>query len=132
MSHSFAGRFALIALLAALTACGGKPSGGQSSTQSTAASPRDSSNPLIGAWRINQGDEHCPPGPASDLIFATRSLTHTYDGATSTIDVSYNVSPEKVWVMTDTGVSGAVAYDILGLGKMRVESVYPCVYDRMN
>jgi hypothetical protein len=89
-------------------------------------------NPLVGRWTISEATNDCVVGPQSDIEFTPTGYTSAYDNHVRTIAVTYNVSPGKVYVLTDTGLAGAVGYTILGPNEMRIETWALCKYRRIG
>ena len=114
-------RAAAALLLLGLAACGGG-SGGHAG-----APAASSSNGVIGKWTLTEGNA---AGCYSPIQFTDTTQTLVIEGKTSTTQVTYNVSPEKVYVMGNTGIVNAVSYKILGADKIQIDSVYPCTYQR--
>ena len=125
---SLLGRAAAVALLAgAAASCGqkgGVPGGSGDGARPAAAS---SSNGVIGKWTLTEGD---PASCYSPIQFTDTTQTLVLKGEVGTTQVTYSATPEKVYVIGNTGIPGAVGYKILGADKIQLDAAYPCTYQR--
>jgi hypothetical protein len=115
-----------------VTGCGRTPAstglaraGAMDSAAQSPPTPSDPSNPLIGVWKLSG----CS---FSDLTFTAKQVTEVSAAGSSTIDFSYAPAGAKVYVMTDAGVSNAVAYKLLDPVTMQIDALLLCTYRRVG
>jgi hypothetical protein len=106
----------ILAALAALTACSPSARAGGSS----------GGNPLLGTWVLTEGN---PSSCGSSITFAadTESTTNPDPSWNEHYKVSYNISPDKVYVM---GNGAAVQYDLTGPDTIAWHGTSVCNYKR--
>jgi hypothetical protein len=126
-----------------VTGCGRTPAstglaraGAMDSAAQSPPTPSDPSNPLIGVWNLSGYSPNANmPGVGcsfSDLTFTAKQVTEVSAAGSSTIDFSYAPAGAKVYVMTDAGVSNAVAYKLLDPVTMQIDALLLCTYRRVG
>jgi hypothetical protein len=99
----------------------------------TSACGGQSSNLLLGKWKLTSGATGCN----TSMTYAAKSVTQmSWDGKPSTVAVTYVAGdptkfPATVYVMTDAGIDFHVTYIFPSKDKVTIDTAAMCTYARV-